>query len=104
MNETEFHLLADRWLATISDVLEGEETLDVEYLSGVLTISLLAGKMLVVSKHAPSKQLWLASPISGGLHFLYDDSAKQWVLKDGQSLEDILSMDIEKLSGVKLSF
>lgn len=102
MNESEFHSLADVWLAHAADALEAEETLDIEPLGGLLNIHLPSGKTLVVSKHAPSRQLWLASPLSGGLHFSYDAEKKQWRLADGRALEKVMSQDLKTLAQVNV--
>ncbi len=101
INENEFHSLADRWLAHVTDQLEEMETLDVEYHSGIVTITLPSGKALIINKHAPSRQLWLASPLSGGLHFSCN-AEKKWALTDGRTLEATLSHDLESLAGIKI--
>jgi frataxin len=104
MNESAFHILADQWLAMAEDVLEGVETLDVEYQHGVLTVVLPSGPTFVVNKHAPMKQLWLSSPISGGLHFSYNDRFGKWTLADGNELGDMLRGDLAKLGQTGIIF
>jgi len=94
MNETEFHALADATLTTLCDILEeadAEGLLDVECTGGILTIVRPDKKQWIVSKHAPSRQLWLASPISGGLHFSHDG---EWKLPDGRELRSLLSQEL----------
>lgn len=102
MNETEFHSLADQWLSRAAEILEAHEALDVEHQGSTLTIIVPSGKTLLVSKHAPSLQLWLASPLSGGLHFSHDAGKKQWTLADGRILEEVLSRDLESLAQVHI--
>lgn len=34
---------------------------------------------LLLNFHAPSNQIWLSSPLSGALHFSWDDQATQWI-------------------------
>ena len=78
MNETEFHHLAHIQLSTVFDILEDADRqglLDVEYEGGIMTIGLPDGRQCVLSKHVPSCELWLSSPVSGGLHFSYDAAA-----------------------------
>ena len=95
-SETEFHIHADAGLYALFEALEPAyeagalETLELE--NGVLTIETAEGKHMVVSKHAPSRQLWLASPISGGLHFSYGNT--RWLLADGRELHAVLSADL----------
>lgn len=107
MQESDFHQLADRWLLNAQDAIDlADDTkqLEADFSEGVLTIQLDSGKVFVVSKHAASKQLWLSSPISGGLHFSYDDVTGHWVLADSRSLAEILAADLQTLSGVNVKF
>ncbi|MCE3005418.1 MAG: iron donor protein CyaY [Alphaproteobacteria bacterium] len=89
LDETDFHRRADATLAAILDRLEPRYEAgaleELELHSGILTILTDAGRRFVVSKHAPSRQLWLASPLSGGLHFSVHDNG-QWQLSDGREL------------------
>lgn len=105
IDETEFNRLAD---ATLQDFLAKMEAADTQGLlecdiaAGVLTIESDAGHIWVVSKHAPSQQLWLASRFSGGLHFAYDGS--RWVLPDGRELSSHLASELNSYAGIKVSF
>lgn len=106
MEESEFHKLADSWLLAAQDALEDADeqgALEAEYEAGVLTIQLDGGQVYVVSKHAPSKQLWLSSPISGGLHFDYD-TANRWTLKDGRELSALLASELHTQAGINVTF
>lgn len=103
MNDSDFHRVADATLARLADRLDDADAsgaLDVELLSGVLTIGLPAGKTVVVSKHGPSRQVWVSSPVSGGLHFSWDGQA--WLLADGTEMEALLADELGRLSGVKM--
>lgn len=88
-DETDFHRLADATLTALLDQLEPRyesgELEELELQGGVLTIRTAAGRSFVVSKHAPSRQIWLASPLSGGLHFSLHASGS-WMLADGREL------------------
>ena len=104
MHETEFHHFADATMTSLLDVLEEADqdgALEVEYQNGVLTVVLTSGKQLVVSKHAPSKQLWLSSPRQGGLHFDYKDG--NWQIADGRTLQEALMQDLETLAQLKVA-
>lgn len=104
MQENDFHRAADDWLTTAADVLEEVDTaLDVECHDGILTVALPSGQTLLVNKHAPSRQLWLSSPLSGGLHFSYDATVKRWVLADGRELGQVLSQDLQSLTKITVS-
>jgi iron donor protein CyaY len=105
MNETEFHRIADATIASLADGLEEADrqgSIEVEYAGGVMSVSLTDGKQLIVSKHAPSRQLWLSSPLQGGLHFDYKDGA--WKLGDGRTLKSALAQDLRALAQLEVHF
>jgi frataxin len=97
MNESDFHCFADAMLATLEDVLEEADQagfIDLEAAGSTLTVSLDDGKQFVVSKHAPTRQLWLSSPFSGAHHFTYDAEKRDWLLTDGRSLKQVLDSEL----------
>lgn len=103
MNDSDFQQLADATLERLSDALEaadGDGVLDVELAQGVLTVELPGKKTIVVSKHGPSRQVWVSSPISGGLHFPWDAVQNTWVLGSGVVMEKLLREEVLALSGV----
>jgi iron donor protein CyaY len=96
MNETQYHLLADKTLSALYDALEyfdGLGQLDVEYEDGALTIKMPSGKQWLVSKHVTTRQIWLASPVSGGLHFIYGADGR-WLLGDGRDMIPVLMQEL----------
>lgn len=104
MNETEFHHFADVTLTALLDVLEASDqsgALEVEYQNGALSVILPSGKQLLISKHAPSKQLWLSSPVQGGLHFDYKNG--EWQLANGLTLKQALMQDLAALANLKVA-
>jgi CyaY protein len=106
MNETEFHRLADATLNALFATMEEADNsgaLEVEYLEGIMTLEFDSGKQIIISKHMPSRQIWVSSPLSGGLHFSYHPQQQDWRTASGQELLPLLSQDIEKLSGVKVA-
>lgn len=97
MNETDFHLLADRTLARILERVEAADArgdIDIELQDGVLSITLPSGRGYVLNKHAPTRQIWLSSPISGGLHF--NREGDRWVARDGRELEALLEEELHR--------
>jgi len=102
MNETEYHRLADIALGKLYDILEEADangSLDAEYQDGIVTIGLPSNKQYIISKHVMSRELWLSSPLSGGLHFSYDG---EWKLPDGRTLADILCAELKMLAGIEV--
>lgn len=106
LDETHFHAIADATLLHLFDRLEDAfERGDFEELDlngSILTIETVSGKTFVVSKHAPSFQLWLASPLSGGHHFPYDETAACWRIANGHDLKTLLAAELAKAAGVKV--
>ena len=94
MDEKRYHTLADATLARLFDQLDAayeSGALDeLELEGGILTILAPSRRTYLLTKHAPTQQLWYASPILGGLHFSYDATTEQWRLPDGRALSDIL--------------
>ncbi len=98
MLEKDFEQLAKKTLDDIVaalDELDASGDLELEYQNGIITITLESGKQFIVNKHAPSQQIWLSSPLSGGLHFSYDNG---WKLSDGRELQATLMAEIAELS------
>lgn len=99
--ESEFHDHADRFLEGLFEQLEDQDTggmLDIDLQEGVMTVE-VGTREFVISKHAPSKQVWLSSPLSGGLHFDTADNGRDWKLKDGRRLSVILGEELSMLTG-----
>ncbi len=99
MDETRYHALADATLAHCFKQLEAayeHGTLDeLELQGGILTMRAASGRVYLLSKHAPSQQLWLASPVSGGLHFSsHGNDAPAWQLPDGTPLFTLLRREL----------
>lgn len=108
LSESHFHAIADATLLHLFDRLEDAfERGDFEELDlngGILTIETMEGKTFIISKHAPSLQLWLASPLSGGHHFPYDETAGCWSIASGHDLKALLARELEKAAGIKVIF
>lgn len=69
IGESEFVALADRVLEAIAAALDAANA-DVDWTinDGVLTIECATGAKLIVNRHVPSRELWVAAK-SGGFHF-----------------------------------
>ena len=108
LDSTLFHQMADATLMHLHDQLEQAfEDGDLEDLAlydGILTIELNSGKTLIINKHTASGQIWLASPISGGLHFDLDSEVHEWKLRSGESIKDILHKELLSLADIRITF
>jgi CyaY protein len=91
MNDTEFEKLADATLARVESALEesGVEA-DLQLKEGgVLEIEFEDGAKLIVNRHRPAREIWVAAR-SGGFHFRWDGTA--WLdSRDGGELFAALS-------------
>lgn len=98
LTDSEFQTLAQRTLAQLHDRYEPryehEELDELELEPGLLTLITRTGKTFIVSAHSASREIWLASPISGGLHFVWNGA--RWALKSGELLETILHQELER--------
>lgn len=107
MDETVFHRLTKAFFTMISDALEEADAqgiIELESQEGVMSVSLPGGRQYVLSKHAPTRQLWLSSPVSGGLHFSYSSPCGEegrWILPDGRRLEEVLAQEL-RMAGVEV--
>ena len=100
LSDTAFDALTNVTLNRLADMLEvfdEDGLLEVDLLTGTLTVVLPSGQQFVVNRHGPSKQIWLSSPLSGGLHFSYDEDEKAWVLPGGRKLESVFRAEVETL-------
>jgi frataxin len=107
MLNNDLSTLAEKTLSAIADKLDKFDEsgdIEVEYQGGIITITLDSGRQFIVNKHAPSQQIWLSSPISGGLHFSYDKIEKNWKLVNGKELREILSSELKKLADIEIVF
>lgn len=108
LEESLFHTKADALLEKLFNEIEekDEEMLvDADLHQGVLSLELDSGKEYVISKHSASRQVWLSSPISGGLHYNYNTDKDGWELtKDGSRLSEFLSEELYKLTGIAFDF
>jgi CyaY protein len=73
MNDTDFEKLADQVLARVEAALE-ESGLEADIQlkdGGVLEIEFEDGTKLIVNRHRPAREIWVAAR-SGGFHFRWD--------------------------------
>ncbi len=101
--ESDFVTLADRVLAAIAAALDAADA-DVDWTlnDGVLTIDCGAGGRLIVNRHQPSREIWVAAK-SGGFHFRGNGAA--WSnTRDGSELGVALSALLRAQAGIEVEF
>ncbi|EWC48806.1 hypothetical protein DRE_00111 [Drechslerella stenobrocha 248] len=93
-----YHKVADETMDKIFDnleaLVEGDENLDSEFSSGVLTL-VTPGGTYVINKQPPNKQIWLSSPLSGPKRYDWVSEAREWVYsRDGSTLRGLLKEEV----------
>ncbi len=96
MDDTTYQSLAnatfDHLEAALEPAYQSGAIDELEREGSTLTITPEGGRTIVVSKHAPTGQIWLASPRLGGLHFLRSENG--WHLPDGRALFATLQSEL----------
>jgi frataxin len=101
MDQNSFPAVADEALEQLMEMLEDAvgDRLDVDLQGGILTIELESGGQYVINKHAPNRQIWMSSPVSGATHFDFDNDG-DWVGTRGQGkLHEILANELSAATG-----
>ncbi|KAF4605438.1 Mitochondrial chaperone Frataxin [Pleurotus pulmonarius] len=82
----------------------GKPGYDLEYLSGVLTLSLGDNGTYVINKQPPNKQIWLSSPFSGPKRYDYSPTHDDWrYARDDSSMGDLLNREIGEILGTDVN-
>jgi CyaY protein len=100
--ESDFTALADRVLAAIGAALDvADVDIDWTLNDGVLTIDCGENGKLIVNRHLPSREIWVAAR-SGGFHFRAGGGA--WRdSRDGSELGASLARLLEAQAGVVIA-
>jgi frataxin len=106
MDQSAFERQAAALLEAFFDEIDatlGDE-LDVDYEGGILTIKLPDGRTFLVNKHAPNREIWLSSPVSGAWHFAFDAGDALWrstraVAEGPDNLAALLEAELNDLTG-----
>jgi CyaY protein len=103
LNESEFVALTDRVLGTIGAAIDASgEDLDWSQNDGVLTIECPDGSRVIVNRHLPNRELWVAAR-SGGFHFR-SDGARWGDTRSGEPIEAALTRLLREQADVAIEF
>ena len=103
MDENLFETVAQRALEFLATTLEDAGDFEVDLENGVLTVEVDDVGTFLVNKHAPLRQIWYSSPISGATHYDFDADAGAWVsTRGGDDLAKVLTTDFAAGPGVTL--
>ncbi|HLP98434.1 MAG TPA: iron donor protein CyaY [Sideroxyarcus sp.] len=103
MTESDFNRLADAVFARIEQVIDaGDADLDYDSNGSVLEMEFADGSKLVVNRHVPNREIWLAAK-SGGFHYNYQGG--RWLSqRDGSELFAKLRELVRLGTGTQLDF
>ncbi len=94
MLEKDFLKYCEDELERLSQLVEDydkDSTLDVEYVDGILKITIVAThKTYVINRNSGNRKIWYSSPISGADYFSFDELKGLWLNSAGKELKDKL--------------
>ncbi len=101
METSQFESLADKTLARLQAAIESAEgELDAELVNGILTIETESGGKYLLNRHAPNRQIWLSSPVSGAWHFAWNEEGQAWISTRGsERLDELLGRELSEATG-----
>lgn len=107
MDSSEFETAADALLVDLQAKIEAaldDADPEVELRGGILTVVLDEGGQFVINKHAPTRQIWVSSPIGGAAHYAWDEGAKVWrSTRSDAVLQAALAADLAQASGLAVT-
>lgn len=105
MTESEFIQMIDEFFNDFEEAIEEADLpLDLDHGGGIMTITFSNGRQMVINRHTPMHQLWLAGK-SQGYHFDYQDG--RWVCnRSGRDFFDIFNESATEMAGepINISF
>lgn len=103
LTATEFNEMADALFEQIVETIDvADAAEDVELNQGVLEVSCADGSKIIINRHGPNQEIWVAAR-SGGHHFKWADGA--WVdTRSGEMLSDAISRVVREQTGAHISF
>ena len=106
MNEIEFRHQVCEALQLLEEHLEQQldYQADIDAHEESLQITLLSGQTWLLNRHIPSREIWLSSPIQGGIHFRWCVQKQCWVStrSSQDELFDFLEKDLSSVLGFAL--
>lgn len=101
MTETEFLQHSDELFAHIEDQLEaGGWDIDCQFSGNVLTLEADNGTQIIVNRHTPNQELWIAAK-SGGYHFARKNEL--WLsTRDGSEFFQVLNQALSAAAGEEI--
>lgn len=103
ISATDFNELVDALFDQIVEIVDTSAAADdVELNQGVLEITCQNGSKIIVNRHAPTQEIWIAAK-SGGHHFRWANGV--WLdTRSGETLSDAISRVFLEQTGAHITF
>lgn len=103
MTETEFNKKVEQAFIAVSAAIDNVDSdLDWTLQQGVMEIESAGGYKIILSRHGPNQEIWVAAK-SGGFHFQWRDG--QWRdTRSGEDLAALLTRVVRELAGIEIPF
>jgi iron donor protein CyaY len=105
MSNTDFLELAEEVLQNIASAIEEADSafeLDVDATGDSINIEFSDGSKYLINIHASSQEIWVSSPVSGACHFAYDEDEGTWKDANETDLCELVTEELEELSGISI--
>lgn len=103
MNEIDFRHRVSETFHALEESLEYQldPQTDIDAREESLQITLVSGQIWLLNRHTPSQEIWLSSPLKGGLHFSWCSQNQQWIStrSSQDELFDFLEKDLSSTLG-----
>src|SRR3954467_2654302 len=106
ISESDFVTASDRVLAAIGGAIDkaledGDADLDWTLQDGILEIECADGSKLIVNRHVPNREIWVAAR-SGGFHFA--PTGQGWRdTRSGEDLAEALTRLLQSQGGIEVA-
>ena len=103
LSATQFNEIADALFEHIVETVDATDAADdVELNQGVLEITCVNKSKIIINRHAPTQEIWVAGK-SGGYHFKWADGS--WIdTRSAEELFDAIGRVVFEQSGVRVTF
>lgn len=101
MNEQHFVTISEAEIERIEAALEALPLdLDIERRpGGVLAVMLETGETIILNRHTPMREIWLAAK-TGGFHFAYQEDGRWVSAREGAELYQSLGQLLSQACGM----
>jgi CyaY protein len=103
LSPTDFNETVDALFDQIVEAIDATDAADdVELDQGVLEVSCKDRSKIIINRHAPTQEIWIAAK-SGGYHFRWADGI--WLdTRSGEPLSDAISRVFFEQTGERITF